>query len=324
MKHPITTLNGEFGILIQEVKRQDLIDPEFQSEALRLWMNHGGLLAIRGQDLQEISPDELMIWSKVFGRIEEEIPAGREDKMVPGGYPILRMGNIHDNKTGNPVAQFTVVPPLNSDDDIQYNPKTRRPVWHTDSTYRPNPPIGSVFHCRQAPTCGGASTLFADMVGAYGKLDHSKKEYLRTLEAICSLAHHDCKIHCYSPQYPILSPEQRRSNPPNRVPIVLDHPITGNPALYGLNSSTCAIVPKGQEFSQSDLDCWDLEGVEDESVQRIWRDLLPYVTSPEFTVKFQWQPGDIVVWDNRCTIHAPTGFDYMKCTREMWRLTILG
>jgi taurine dioxygenase len=322
MNRPTSALNGEFGILIEQVKRHDLVDPNFQSQAYSLWLQYGGLLAVRGKDLEDVSPEELVAWSKAFGTVEEEIPASREDKMV-SGFPILRLGNMKNEETGKPIAQFTVVPPLVSDEDIRYNPTTKRPVWHTDSTFRQNPPIGSVLHCRQAPACGGAATLFGDMTGAFAQLDADKKRHLSSFEAICSLAHHDQKIHSYSPECPILSPEQRAANPPNRVPLVLKHPVTGKLALYGLNSSTCAIVPIGQEINQKDLDLWDLQGIEDVSVQHIWRDMLPDVTSPEWTVKFQWQPGDIVVWDNRCTIHAPTGFDHQRCTREMWRLTVL-
>ena len=163
--------------------------------------------------------------------------------------------------------------------------------------------------------------MFADMQKSFERLDDKKKKELSELEAICSLAHHDKKINKYSPEYPVLTPEQRSANPPNRVPLVLKHPLTNRHALYGLNSSTCAIVPVGQEISEENLDYWDLEGEEDSSVLLL-RDLLPYLTGPDFTVKWQWQPGDIVVWDNRCTIHAATGFNYQKYQREMWRLTL--
>jgi len=47
------------------------------------------------------------------------------------------------------------------------------------------------------------------------------------------------------------------------------------------------------------------------------------MTAPDFTVKWTWQEGDIVVWDNRCTMHAATGFDDKNYIREMWRLTLL-
>ena len=319
MHHKTTTLNGDFGLMVEGVSRNDLEDNNFQCEAYNLWTQHGGLIGVRGDDLAEISPEQLMAWSEIFGGVENKNLAAREDKMV-AGFPILRIGNITD-ADGKPLAQTAKVEPLNSDEEIQYNPKSRRPVWHTDSTFRKHPPIGSIFHCRQAPP-DGAATLFADTRGAYAGLDEATKAMLEPLEAVCSLAHHDIKISLYSPDYPNLTPKQRKANPPNRVPVVLKHPVNGIPALYGLNSSTCAIVPVGEEITGENLDKWDLEGVEDESVL-ILRNLLPYITGPEFTVKWNWQPGDIVAWDNRCTLHAATGFDYDRYTREMWRLTLL-
>ncbi|MAO54572.1 MAG: hypothetical protein CMM61_02595 [Rhodospirillaceae bacterium] len=319
MKHTTTPLNGDFGIAIENVTPADLADPDFQTWARSLWLDHGGLMAVRGDALADLAPEALVAWSEVFGVIEQKTQAAREDKTVPG-FPILRIGNIR-HKDGKAAAQLLQVPQLSSDDDIRYNPETRRPVWHTDSTFRERPPVGSVFHCRKAPP-EGSETLFADMQGAYAAMPEAERRKLDGLEAVCSLAHHDKKINSYSPEYPVLTPEQRKANPPQRVPLVLSHPVTGKPALYGLNSSTCAIVPIGQEVAAEDLDLWDLEGVEDDSVM-IWRDMLPTVTGPEFTVKWQWRAGDIVVWDNRSTIHSGTGFDYQKYEREMWRLTLV-
>jgi len=319
MNFKTSALNGDFGKLIDRVTRSDLGSQDFKRNAYDLWTRHGGLLAVRGDDLPNITPEELIAWSSVFGKVETEILAARKDKMVPG-FPILRIGNIKDD-AGKPKAQFAIVSPLENDSEVRYNPQTRRPVWHTDSTFRRNPPIGSVFHCKQAPPQGG-ETLFADTRSAFSQLKNETRKKLEGLEAVCSLAHHDKKINLYSPNYPILTPEQRSANPPNRVPIVLKHPVSGKPALYGLNSSTCAVLPKGQEISDAQLDVCDLEGVEDDSVL-ILRDLLPYVTGPEFTVRWRWQPGDVVVWDNRCTIHAATGFDHQQYMREMWRLTLL-
>ena len=317
--HKTATLNGDFGFMIEDVTRKDLESTRFQRAAYDLWTQHGGLIAVRGVDLADISPEELMAWSSVFGEVEEITLAARENSMVPG-FPILRIGNIKD-EAGNLKASFSRGVPLKSDADIQYNPETRRPVWHTDSTFREDPPIGSVFHCRQAPP-EGAETLFADTRHAFANLDDETKTRLSGMEAICSLAHHDKKISLYTPGYPTLTDEQRAANPPNRVPIVLEHPVSRVRAIYGLNSSTCAVVPKGDSIDQAGLDRWDLEGVEDESVL-ILRELLPYITGPEFTVKWSWRPGDIVAWDNRCTLHAATGFPHERYTREMWRLTLL-
>lgn len=319
MQHKTSILNDGFGLMIEDVTRRDLEDTSFQYEAHDLWLRHGGLFAVRGDELVDISPEQLMVWSSVFGTVEEITLAARESNMVQG-FPILRIGNVRD-ETGNLKASFSRGVPLKTDADIQYNPDTRRPVWHTDSTFRKNPPIGSVFHCRQAPS-EGAETLFADTRRAYSCLDEVTRLKLSEMEAICSLAHHDKKISLYTPGYPVLDEEQRIANPPNRVPVVLKHPVSGIPALYGLNSSTCAVVSKGKPIEQAELDKWDLEGVEDDSVL-ILRDLLPYITGPDFTVKWSWRVGDIVAWDNRCTMHAATGFDYERYNREMWRVTLL-
>ena len=319
MKHKISALNGSFGLMIENVTRCDLEDAGFQGEAYKLWTQHGGLIAVRGTALAQTSPEQLIAWSCIFGKVEDVTLAARENNMVPG-FPILRIGNIKD-ETGKPKAILSKVLPLKSDADIQYNPETRRPVWHTDSTFRECPPIGSVFHCRQTPP-EGSETLFADTRRAYAGLDAQTRAKLKLLEAVCSLAHHDKKISLYSSGYPVLTEKQRAANPANRVPLVLKHPVSGIHALYGLNSSTCAVVPLGKPVDDAALDKWELEGVEDESVLII-RDLLPYITGPEFTVKWSWQSGDIVAWDNRCTMHAATGYDYDRYSREMWRLTLL-
>ena len=271
MEHRQSGLNGDFGIMIEGVSRRDFDDPDFQHHAFDLWTRHGGLLAVRGADLAALSPAALVAWSEVFGAVEQEGMTGRESMSVPG-YPILKIGNVRD-AAGNLKASLARVPELASDDDIRYNPQTRRPVK------------------------------------------------LANLEAVCSLAHHDKKISLYSPDYPVLTAEQRAANPPNRVPVVLEHPNSGAPALYGLNSSTCAVLPRGEAIAQEVLDHCDLVGEEHQSVDLL-RDLLPFITGPDFTVKWAWRPGEVVVWDNRCTLHAATGYDYERYLREMWRLTL--
>ncbi|MDC0399051.1 TauD/TfdA family dioxygenase [Alphaproteobacteria bacterium] len=319
MTHKISSLNGNFGTIIEGVSRRNLLSFEFKEQVYELWTDHGGLVGLRGTDLAQLTANELMDWAACFGDIDHDNFVAREDRKVDG-LPILRIGNTSD-ELGNKNSNFSKVPSLRNDSDIRYNPETRRPVWHTDSTFRQEPPIGSVFHCRKAPPSGG-ETLFADTRSSLKIINPEQRKCIEGLEAICSLAHHDKKISLYSPGYPTLDQKERVANPPNRVPLVLTHPISGEPAIYGLNSSTCAIVPKGQKVSQSDLDYWDLEGREDDSV-KILRDLLPFMTSPEFTVKWTWQEGDIVIWDNRCTMHAATGFDDKSHIREMWRLTLL-
>ncbi len=311
------TLNGDFGALIDGVSPADLKDSRFRDEAYRLWGAHGGLLVVRGDALADIQPEALLDWADTFGAVERKTSVGRERMMVEG-TPILRIGNARDAQN-RATAQQSDVPQLRSDADMRYDTKTHRPVWHTDFTSE-TPSIGSVMHCRHAPPSGG-ETLFADTRTAYARMDAETREKLAGLEAVCSQAHHDKKISLYTPGYPVLTPEQRAANPTYRLPVVLTHPETGIPALYALNSSTSALVPKGAPITQEQMDLWDLEGVEDASMA-LYRNLLPFVTGPEFTVKWAWRPGDIVTWDNRCTMHAATGFDDRKHYREMWRISL--
>ncbi len=320
MQHEVEVLNNGFGACIHGVRKSDLADTQFQRKARALWTEHRGLVAIRGADLADLPPAQLCDWARVFGRLDEARLASRDHVIVPG-TPIMRIGNVRD-EAGNLKASFARVPALESDADVRYNPETRRPVWHTDSTFKPQPPIGSVFHCKIAPPSGG-DTLFADTCAAYEQLDDATRASLDGYEAVCSLAHHDKKINSYSPDYPILTPEQRAANPPQRVPVVLKHPDSGRPAIYGLNSSTCAVVARGAPVSDADMDRYDLEGMEDESVQ-ILRGLLPYITGPEFTVRWRWQPGDIVVWDNRCTMHYAVRDYGGDMPRLMHRTTAAG
>jgi alpha-ketoglutarate-dependent taurine dioxygenase len=312
-------LNKDFGVSLENVTRADLRDPDFRQEAETLWIERRRLLAVRGDELSELTPDELTDWASVFGDIDNERLSARDFCTVTG-HPIIRLGNVADDDR-NPRAMFADMPVLTDDSDVQYNSTTQRPVWHTDSTFRATPPIGSVFHCKLAPPHGG-DTLFADTRGALAALDEATRLHLGKLEAVCSLAHHDKKVNLYSPTYPTLNTEQRAANPPNRVPIVLQHPISGQPALYGMNSSTCAVVQKGMTVSDERMDVFDLEGIEGESVG-ILRNLLPHATGPKFTVRWRWHPGDVVVWDNRCTMHAATGFDPDSHEREMWRMTLV-
>jgi len=314
-------LNGSFGAVVEcspPLTPEALRRPDVGQRLQSLWARHG-FVVVRG--VLAMTPQDLAAISEHFGKVSADLGSGREHATIQSA-PVLRIGNVRDES-----GRLISVPTSATDDFLpasgscQYRPDDRRPIWHTDGTFMSVPPAGSAFFCRKAPPEGGA-TCFADMAAAWDALPPEKQRELEGVECVCSLAHHDKKVNLKVPDYPTLTPEERAANPPVRVPAVLEHPITGRRALYGINSSTCCVVPKGAEVDQANLDRFDLEGVEDQSVGLL-RDLLPRVTSPEFTVIWQWEEGDLVVWDNRSTIHAATSFDDQRFTREMWRTTIL-
>ncbi|CAE7213356.1 tauD [Symbiodinium sp. KB8] len=173
---------------------------------------------------------------------------------------------------------------------------------------------------KQAPPSGGA-TCFADAVAAWKELSLEKQERLQKLICICSLAHHDAKIRLRNPAYPMMSHEERCRNPARRVPLCLQHPETGQCSIYGINSSTCSLIDKGQEMCPSKLRHYEETGEEDDSVA-ILRDLLVHATAPQFTIVWNWLPGDFAICDTRSTMHCATSYD-QNFTREMWRTTIM-
>lgn len=317
----IQALNGSFGALVKtRLSPSEIInDLELGDSLVRAWRDFGGFLVLRG--LSDLTPFQLVEVSSLFGTVEQQLDDSKKGFAVQHGIPVMRIGNTRDDE-GKVTALFTNSAMLPADGSSQYCPKTSRPVWHTDSTYRKVPPIGSLLFCKKAPP-SGAATCFADTRAAYEALSKEKQTELRGLECVCSLAHHDAKVNSYSPEYPTLTEDQRKANPPVRVPVVLQHPQTKLLALYGMNSSTCAVVQKGSPISQNRLDDFELRAVEDSSVKRVFRDeLLPFATEARFVVCWQWCDGDLVVWDNRCTMHCATGFDSEKYVREMWRTTL--
>ncbi|CAK9064837.1 unnamed protein product [Durusdinium trenchii] len=238
-------LNGGFGALLQDLHGADashLRRPEV-GEALRHAWLQARLLVIRGLDL---SPDDFAAISRHFGPLGP-VPAGRDHaKLGPGGC-ILRIGNIRDH-TGNLISQpsSTKEDVLAQDGSCQYRPAERLPVWHTDGTFKEKPDAGTALYCHRAPPEGGA-TCFADAASAWDGLPFSQQERLLKLECLCSLTHHDAKIKKRNPDYPMLTEEERKRNPPRRVPLALKHPETGRHAIYGINSSTCCVLEHDQE-----------------------------------------------------------------------------
>mmetsp|Transcript_87399 Transcript_87399/g.182900 ORF Transcript_87399/g.182900 Transcript_87399/m.182900 type:complete len:365 (+) Transcript_87399:160-1254(+) len=295
-------------------------EPEIGKQLRRIW-EQSGVLIIR--DMESMTGEDLEAISGHFGIVSRKVDSGRDKFALPGAPGVLRIGNVRD-ENGDLVCKPSTAKggatALSASGSFQYRPEDRQPVWHTDGTFQKVPPVGSAFFCRQAPPVGGA-TCFSDAVAFWESLSEEEREKLEALECVCSLAHHDAKLSKGVSGYPTQTEEQRLANPPQRTPVALAHPVTGRKAFYGMNSSTCAVVPKGQELPKEELDRLEIEGVEDESV-KILRDLLPRATSEKFAIAWQWRVGDLVVWDNRSTMHAATGYDQERHIREMWRTSI--
>lgn len=162
----------------------------------------------------------------------------------------------------------------------------RADVWHTDVVFLPEPPIAAVLQQISAPEVGG-DTMWANQYAAFDSLSAPMQAFLTDLTA----------IHTAWPQgRPDLQAERS---------VVITHPDTGRRAL-AVNRLFTKRIP---QLSRAESDA-------------LLAQLFDHGDRPEFTCRWRWSPGDIAIWDNRCTRHYAIG-DYDE-ERVMHRVTVLG
>lgn len=174
--------------------------------------------------------------------------------------------------------------------------------WHSDMSFTTTPSLGSLLRCIAVPAVGG-DTLFANMTMAYDALSGGMKKLIADLHGIHLSGTR--KI-ANSASGVVRAEEQKRINPPVAQPVVRAHPETGRKALY--------IGEKVKRF----------DGMTDEESRPLIDFLVGHATRPEFVYRHRWKQHDILVWDNRCTMHQALGdFDETQL-RHMERTTVLG
>jgi taurine dioxygenase len=176
--------------------------------------------------------------------------------------------------------------------------------WHTDHSYDEAPAMGSVLLAIATPPSGG-DTLFADMYGAYEALSDGLKATLATLKAHHASAHVFGEGSVYAmTDRPELA--GHKDVPEAVHPVVITHPGSGKKALYVNPAFTTGIVGWTREESMALLNY-----------------LYAHATKPQFVHRFQWKPGSMAIWDNRCTWHNAMN-DYQGHYRLMHRITLDG
>jgi alpha-ketoglutarate-dependent 2,4-dichlorophenoxyacetate dioxygenase len=172
-------------------------------------------------------------------------------------------------------------------------------LWHTDLSFREAAATWSMLHARVIPPTGG-DTEFADTRAAYDALPDAMKRTFESLVAEHSLWHSSAKRGGYMP-----TEDERRSYPPTRHKLVQRHPGSGRNALY-IGSHASHVIGMSVEEGQALLD-----------------ELIEFATQPQFAYRHEWRVGDLVIWDNRCTMHRATPFDATDHVRDMRRTTII-
>lgn len=176
--------------------------------------------------------------------------------------------------------------------------------WHTDHSYDAAPAMGSVLLAVELPPSGG-DTLFADMYAAYDALSDGLKVTLLTLKA------HHASAHVFGEGSVYANSDRKElaghKDVPDAVhPVVITHPGSGKPALYVNPAFTTGIVGWTREESMALLGY-----------------LYAHAVKPQFVRRYQWKPGSMAIWDNRCTWHNAMN-DYQGHRRLMHRITLDG
>ena len=238
---------------------------------------------------QDITDEQQLAFTRQFGELEN---------YATGGH----IGKRSDSRLGPGMADFSNLDKdgrvMSAEDRVWFFKLGDR-LWHSDSSFRPVPAKYSLLSGRVLPSWG-ANTEFADMRAAYDALDARTKAEVEDLVCLHSLM--------YSRQaigFTDLTEQELAAFQPVRQRLVRSHPVTRRKSLF-LSSHAGAIegwtVPEARTFL---------------------RDLAEHATQREFVYSHGWRPFDLVMWDNRTTMHRARRFDRNE-VRDVRRTTLAG
>lgn len=175
--------------------------------------------------------------------------------------------------------------------------------WHTDYSYKAEPVMSTMLYAVEVPPVG-ADTLIADMCAAYNALPQERKQALEKLKLHHSYAHFMATRDHGRLE---ISDEIRAETPDVVHPLIRTHPADGRKALWVSTGTVVEVVGAADPRNLSMLD-----------------ELVEFGTQDRFVYRHKWQVGDLLMWDNRCTLHTGTLYDDKKYDRLMHRLWVKG
>jgi taurine dioxygenase len=233
---------------------------------------------------QDLTPDELIGFSRRFGELDWA-PVQENGRRFVDGKPELYIVSNVLGPDGEPIGSLGA----------------GEAVWHTDMSYLPQPPKASMLYALEIPPSGG-DTHFASMYAAYDNLPDDLKRRVQGLRV-----KHDGTYNSGGYVRAGVTPtEDPREAPGTLHPLVCCHPETGRQMLY-LGRRRMAWI-EGMDLAESEV-----------LLDEIWH----HATTPDLCWTNHWRVGDLVLWDNRCTMHRRDPFD-AKARRIMHRTQVKG
>jgi len=176
--------------------------------------------------------------------------------------------------------------------------------WHTDMTFRKNPPLGSLLHGQVIPEKGG-DTMWASMQAAYEGLSDRWQQFVSGLTARHDFAYGFKESLAEEGGYERLK-TAIADNPTVQHPVVRTHPVTGRKGLFVNCLFTLDIVDMSEPESRAVLEF-----------------LYEHCVQPEYTCRFRWEKHSLAIWDNRATQHRPIN-DFLPQPRMLRRVVVDG
>jgi len=235
---------------------------------------------------QHLSQDQHLDFARYFGPLETTIALHRKDAQLRLRPELSDVSNLaHDDTVWEK-------------DSRQRMFQLGNRLWHTDSSFKRRPALASLLYARAIPPIGG-HTEFADERAAYDALPEETKRRLDTLVAEHSIFNSRARL-----GFTDFSDEERQSMPP--VPQVLVRTIaeSGRKSLY-LASHAGRILGMSEPEGRALID-----------------ELVAHATQRQFVYIHRWRVHDLVIWDDRCTMHRGSDFDDLRWRRDVQRATV--
>jgi alpha-ketoglutarate-dependent 2,4-dichlorophenoxyacetate dioxygenase len=225
---------------------------------------------------QHLSQDQHLDFARHFGPLETTIALHRKDAQLRVRKEFADVSNLdHNNEVWGKESRQRMFQLGNR-------------LWHTDSSFKRLPALASLLYARAIPPVGG-HTEFADERAAYDALPETTKRRLDALVAEHSIFNSRAKL-----GFSNFSDEERRGMPPVPQVLVRTLPESGRKSLYLASHA-------GRIF-----------GMPEQDGRALIDELVAHATQRQFIYTHRWRVHDLVIWDNRCTMHRGTEFDDLR------------
>jgi alpha-ketoglutarate-dependent 2,4-dichlorophenoxyacetate dioxygenase len=276
-------LQQHFAAEVSPIDLRKVDDPETLAE-IRAGMDEYAVLVFHDQGF--VDQEHLAFAQRLDGELHTKLGSSALVKNRFGNEALGDISNLDENGE------------IMTTDNRRRAYSLGNRLWHTDASFQDPPGRYSMLHAKVIPPAG-ADTEYADMRAAYDALPDDTKARLEGLRV-----HHSIAYSRQTLGFEFSSDEEDKLKGAIH-PLIRTIPRSKRRAVYLASHASRIVdwpVPEGR---------------------LLLRDLIEHATQPQFVYRHRWAVGDLVIWDNRCTMHRATPFEDSKYRRELRRVTTL-